>query len=393
MKLAWFVSHPIQYQVPLFAAIEKSDVDLTVFYYSRFGVEPSFDIQFGKTVKWDIPLLSGYRHVFLRNAALREGFHFWGFVNFSIWNELPSGRFDAVVLNGWSYASDWLAVVSSALRGIPVLLRSEMPLNQEMLKSPAKRILKKIVLGKILFPLISGFLYIGEENRKFYRYYGAPDRRLFFVPYAVDNERFMLAYKESRSRKHELMKTPGMRKEDIVILFVGKLISKKRPMDLLLAYERLTAYGLRQNPALLFVGEGELRPSLEGFAREKNLKDVYFAGFKNQTEIPAFYAAADVFVLPSGEGETWGVVVNEAMCFGLPIVLSHRVGSAADLVRNGQNGYIFRMGDIGSLTESLLLLVSNPARRKQMGERSSEIVKEYSLLKDVEGLRTALRSL
>ncbi len=136
-----------------------------------------------------------------------------------------------------------------------------------------------------------------------------------------------------------------------------------------------------------------MRPSLEGFAREKNLKDVYFAGFKNQTEIPAFYAAADVFVLPSGEGETWGVVVNEAMCFGLPIVLSHRVGSAADLVRNGQNGYIFRMGDIGSLTESLLLFVSNPARRKQMGERSSEIVKEYSLLKDVEGLRTALRSL
>ncbi len=396
MRLAWFASHPVQYQAPLFAAIAQSGVDFTAFYYSRLGVTPFFDAQFGQTIQWDVPLLQGYRHIFLRNRAWQEGFHFWGFLNFSIGKELWKGRFDAVTINGWSYASDWLVVIAGSVLGIPVFLRSETPLNQELLKSSLRKRLKKIVLGWLLFPRISAFLYIGKENRDFYRHYGVPDDKLFFMPYAVDNHRFIASQKLSLRERSKRRKALGLGDADVAILYVGKLIPKKRPLELLQAYERITQSFIDQPKKkifLFFVGEGELRPLLEDYARDRRLSGVRFVGFKNQMELPQWYALADIFILPSGIGETWGLVVNEAMCAGLPVLVSHLVGSAADLVRPGENGYLFRTGDVVDLARSLELVARDPLLRKKMGEQSLRIINEYSFSKDIQGLQSAVHSL
>jgi len=227
---------------------------------------------------------------------------------------------------------------------------------------------------------------------------------LFFAPYAVDNKRFIEARKSLSKNRKLLRKELRIDEKDIVILFVGKLIYKKHPFDLLRAYELLNMgksdlpninVNVRRSDFqkfnLIFVGDGILRPELENYVKEYNLKNVHFTGFKNQTEIPKYYALSDIFVLPSGAGETWGLVVNEAMCFGLPIIASDVVGCGPDLVKHGENGYIYPVGNIEKLTDYLEDLIKNPEKRKSFGKKSFEIIQEYTYEKDIKGILEALK--
>jgi len=391
-KLAILNAHPVQYQAPLFKKIAGNlEIDLMVYFCWDFGVkEAGFDEQFGKKVKWDIPVLEGYDFKFLKNYSFKPSSDFWGQVNFGIIKKIISGKYDALIIFGWNSFTNWLAFLTAFLAGTPVFLRGESPLNQELLKSKWKIKIKKIILGT-LFKFIKAFLYIGEENKKFYRFYGVPENKLFFTPYAVDNERFISSYQELKDKKQGLRNKLGIEKNDAVIIFIGKLIEKKRPMDLLRAYEILNTKYKILNTALVFVGDGALRSKLENYAKGNNLKDVYFVGFKNQTELPEYYAMADIFVLPSGVGETWGLVVNEAMCFGLPVIVSNILGCGFNLVKNGENGYIFSLGDIEKLAEHLNELASDGKKRKLFSKKSFEIIQNYSYQKDIEGILSALK--
>ena len=391
MKFAILTSHPIQYQIPLFQELAKnSKIDLTVYFCWKAGSQKEYyDKQFGRKIVWDLSLLDGYNYKFLNNFSLRSSSDFWGQINPGIIVELIKNHPDALLVYGWNSFTNWLVFTASFIRKIPVFLHSENPLNQELLKSKWKIKIKKIILGA-LFKFISAFLYIGEENKKFYQYYGVPEKKLFFVPYAVDNSRFIAVNKELRIKNYELRKKAGIGKSDVVILFVGKLIEKKRPMDLLKAYHQLIIHNSKFIIHLLFVGDGALRSELENYIKEHNLKNVHFTGFKNQTELPKYYAMADIFVLPSGVGETWGLVVNEAMCFSLPVIISDIVGCGKDLVKNEKNGYIFPVGDVKKIAEHLADLIKNPKRRKLFGEKSLNIIKNYNHDRDIDGILKTL---
>jgi len=397
-KIIIITSHPIQYQVPLFKLLTlKEEMDLRVHFCWDFGVGGNNkDKEFGRIIEWDIPLFDGYRYKFLKNYSLKPSSDFWGQINFSVISELRKERPDALLIFGWNSFTNWLAFFTAFSLGIKVFLRGESPLNQELLKPKWKIGIKKFIL-KPLFSRVYKLLYIGYENKKFYEYYGVPEEKLVFVPYAVDNKRFMAVSESLKANRKELReKLLGIKDERPVILFVGKLISKKRPMDLLRAYELLiiSAQGARlpdgqgsasggkyqqlktNNYSLVFVGDGELRSELEKYAKEHDLKNVHFAGFKNQTELPQYYTVADMFVLPSGPGETWGLVVNEAMCFGLPVVVSDIVGCVTDLVYEGENGYVVPLGDVRKLSDALSMLLKND--REKFGKKSFEIIQGYS---------------
>ncbi|MBI5079275.1 glycosyltransferase family 4 protein [Candidatus Wolfebacteria bacterium] len=396
-KIAFLTSHPIQYQAPLFKKLsEYQGVDLFVYFSWNFGInEPTFDSEFGKKIKWDIPLLKGYKYKFLKNLSLKSSSDFWGQINFDIIKELRQNKYDAILIFGWNSFTNWLAFFTAFIFKIPVLLRSENPFNQELLKSKWKIKIKKLVLGW-LFKRISAFLYIGEENKKFYKFYGTPEEKLIFVPYAVDNERFIKAAQDLRFKIKDLRRELNIGEKDITILFVGKLIEKKRPMDLLRAYEKLKNLSASwrteklKNIALFFVGDGILRPELENYAKEHNLKNIHFVGFKNQTELSQYYIMADIFVLPSGTGETWGLAVNEAMCFGLPIIISDMVGCGSDLIKNEENGCIFPTGNVEKLAQCLEKLIKNSAKRTAFGKKSFEIIENYNYDKDIEGILKAI---
>ncbi len=126
-------------------------------------------------------------------------------------------------------------------------------------------------------------------------------------------------------------------------LFVGKLVARKRPMDLLVAMSRLKA-----NANLVFGGEGSLRSDLERYALGKQLRNVFCLGFKNESDVAKYYAIADMFVLPSSH-EVSPVGINEAMCWGLPVITPNAVPSAIDFVGEGQNGFTYKVGNIDEL--------------------------------------------
>ena len=383
-RLAVLASHPIQYQAPLWRYLAAhAQLDLTVYYYSRHGLDVALDPGFGQAFEWDIPLVEGYAHRFLRNYSPRPRVStFWGACNPSLTIELSPARHDAVLVHGWYSLSNWLAFAFARMRGLPVLLRADA--SPHSLRR-GRAWLKQFLLPR-LFRRVAGFLSTGSQNHAFYREVGVSPERIFSVPYAVDNDFFLRRYRELCPQVSCLRRERGIPENAVVVLFVGKFISIKRPHDLLEAAREVSSPEL----AWVFVGDGPLRSSLENTARRYNLRNVFFPGFQNQSRLPSFYALADAIVLPS-ESETWGLVLNEAMNFALPVLASEGVTAAADLVEPGRNGWVFPSGDVKALGRVLEMLVRDPDRRLRMGQRSAEIIRRWSYSEDAEGILAALR--
>lgn len=382
-RLAALTSHPIQYQAPLFRLLARDPaIDLTVFFCERAGAERYVDPDFGVAVRWDTPLLEGYRSVFLRNLSPRRSvFRFSGLINPGIVPALRGGRWDAVMVHGYAYLTNWLAFAAAWSRGTPLLLHGESTPHRPT--RPLRRAVRTTVL-RGLVRRTSGFLTIGTLNEEFYRSLGAPSERFFRTPYSVDNAAFIRAAEALRPRRSEIRARLGIPAEAVLLLFAGKLIPRKRPLDL------VRALALAGGSAVAgFVGDGELRPVLEEEARKVGADRVRFFGFRNQSELAEHYTAADVFVLPA-QFDTWGLVVNEAMCFGLPVVASSGVGASRDLVRDGWNGHVYPPGDVDALGAALRGIVDDAALRGEMGRRSLELIAGWSHEACVEGIKAAL---
>lgn len=387
-KLAVLISHPIQYQAPLFKLLSnEANIDLTVLYCSEWGLKTYFDENFGQSVKWDIPLLDGYNYKFLKNISPSPNpSKFFGQVNPEIISELKNGSYDAIWIHGWNSVTNWIAMLAAFQFKIPVLLRGETNLLNE--STGLKNNFKKLILSN-LFKKIRVFLSIGTANEVFYKTYGASEEKIFSVPYTVNNDFFISKANELNPGKKNLKKKYSISADLPVILFSGKLIEQKRPYDLLKAFELISK---EVECSLIFVGDGELRKDLEQYVLEKQIKNTYFMGFRNQTELPEIYSMADIFVLPS-RFEPWGLVVNEAMCLGLPIVVSDKVGAARDLIKDGVNGYIFPIGNIKSLSGYLKILMTDETKRIEFGQLSRELINKWSYKEDISGIINCLKTL
>lgn len=364
---------------------KDKEIDLLVLYCSDENVKGHIDKGFGVVVKWDIPLLEGYNYKFLKNNSWKPSIFsgFFGLINLEIFKELKNEKGNLLVIHAWNYLTHFLAIIYGKLAGLKICIRGDNPFNQEMSKNQNLIRLKKILLGKLLFKFIDYFLFVGVQNKKFYEFYGVHEKKLVFTPHAVDNDRFRVEYEKYKDKKNELRKELALPIYKTIILTSGKYIPQKRPMDLLKAFHLLN----NENTALIFLGEGELRGEMEAFIKTNNLKDVYLTGFKNQSEIGKYFAAADIFVLPSGS-ETWGLVVNEAMNFRLPIIVSDQVGCKDDLVIENVNGFIFEYSNIKHLTQKLKILLSDRVMRENFGNKSQEIIKKYSYSSIVNSLNS-----
>jgi glycosyltransferase involved in cell wall biosynthesis len=378
-KVIFINSHPIQYFAPLYKYLNEHGLTTECWYCSDENVKGHKDRQFGTDVAWDIPLLDGYTYKFFRNRSWKPSLYdgFFGLINPGMIVALYREPRSVIVVHGWSYLTNIMVLIFGRLSGHTVCLRGENPLNQELLKSNSNRLIKKVLLSGFLFRFVHAFLFIGSQNKAFYKYYGVKDTRLVFVPYAVDNDRFGAAADKLLPRRSELREELHLPLDAKVILFVAKFISKKRPMDLLKAFELLDL----RDKCLVMVGDGEQRSLLEHYIKEKGLPDVRLTGFVNQSEITKYFAVADVFVLCSGAGETWGLSVNEAMNFNLPIVVSEIAGCAADLVKDGMGGFIVKEGDVKELERKLKMALTNSTT-----PRSREVIDSFSYRKVADAL-------
>lgn len=393
VRLAYLVSHPIQYQAPLLRRIaQEPGIDLTVLFGSDFSVRGYQDQGFGVQVTWDTPLLDGYRSLFLPRLRDAGTVSALSPISRGILRRLqnPDGSpaFDALWVHGYASANALHGILAANALGIPVLLRAESWLADRA-RSPWKLAAKQLFLSA-LRPAIAATLPIGSFNRAYWLHYFGPGMPQFLMPYAVDNaffaERTRAAASQRDQLRAELQLAPGRP----VILFASKLQERKHADHLLEAYRRLCLDTPKdRQPYLLIVGDGEQRSSLESFTREHALEGVRFPGFRNQSELPRFFDLADVFVLPSRH-EPWGLIVNEAMSAGCAVIVSDDVGSHADLVTSGVEGFVYPFGDIAALTESLSLVLRTPETARQMGDAARRRVASWDFEADVRGLRSAL---
>jgi glycosyltransferase involved in cell wall biosynthesis len=228
-------------------------------------------------------------------------------------------------------------------------------------------------------------------NAAFYRAMGVSDQKIFLVPYAVDNHRFVQSTKLTDEQRVEILKHYKIPTGQAVVLYAAKFTRRKRPGDLLEAARRLKSE-TKCPFTVVMAGSGELEPELRTLCAEHGLKNVVFTGFVNQSELPALYGASDVFVLPS-EHEPWGLAVNEAMCAGLPVVVSQEVGCVLDLVQDGVNGYTQAAGDTAGLSHALRRLIEDEGLRRRQGQASLARIQEWGYRECLQGIRAALAGL
>ncbi len=343
--------NPVQYRTPLYQLItRRARVKLDVLFLTDDGHRPIVDPGFGVPVTWDIDLLSGYEHQFLTMAD-RNPSALSRVARLARW--VPDH--DAVVVHGYSHPWMLLTALLCSMRRVPYLLRAESAPQGPT--TGLRRHLRNAVARAVVSASAAG-LAIGRLNEEFYRHYGAS--RIIWAPYSVDSERFAGPPPISRS---EVLSRWNLDDHKPVILFCGKLSPRKRPLDLCVAVKALA-----DDVNVLFVGDGVLADEVQACLRPGSGA---VTGFVNQSELPAYYHAADIIVLPS-EGEKWGLVVNEAMAAGVLPVVSDRVGSAPDLVVGV--GEVYPCGDTARLADALsraLALANNPQTRSRVRQHAA----------------------
>lgn len=408
-RLAVVLSHPTQYYSPWFRHLaSESGLALKVFYLWDFGVVQKTDRTFQTDFAWDIPLLDGYEYEFIPNRSPDPGtHHFRGLDNPHIVGKIKEWRSDALLIFGYAYLTHLRIMTSPSLAKIPFLFRGD---SHELSPAAGWKSLVSRKLRGLLFCRFRSFLAVGEANKGYFLKSGVPDRKIHVVPHCVDNDRFQLSAIQSETDGFQWKRELGIPEQAKVILFAGKFEEKKRPLDLLIAFQHYKAkrpkgvhlgeddhtrrHGNEANDScgdraegiasshsvcLLYVGSGILEETLRTAAGDDLNRTVFFAPFQNQTEMPKVYASADLLVLPSfGRGETWGLAVNEAMNLACPVIVSSHVGCGPDLVIEGETGWSFPAGSIPALEEVLTQALSDPERLKMMGQAAKSHIEKYS---------------
>jgi|GEM_PF-115668 len=381
IKLAVFSPYPIQYYSPWFRGLARQEgVDLKV-YYGFIPSEKQQGYGFNTSFKWDIPMLEGYKWEVVPNARKNPSFsRYSGSSTPEMGKVFAKDRPDAVILIGWSFLPLVQALWACRKLRIPTIVRGDS-------NNLRKRNFLVKLIHRNLVRKYDAFLAVGKLNMQFYLDYGVRPESIFKARHFVDNSFFESSLQKIHDTRSVLRNKWGIPENAACFLFAGKLETKKRIFDLLSALE--IAFNKNSSIYLLVAGDGEHMQAAKDFVARKKLP-VTFAGFLNQTEIVKAYAAADCLVLPS-YGETWGLVVNEAMACGLPAIVSDRVGCAPDLIIEGKTGSVFPRGDIRGLTNKLMKFALDPARTKSMGLQAKELIKDYSVEDTIKGTLEAVQ--
>ncbi len=384
-RLAIVATHPIQYHAPWYRAlVADGRLQIKVFFCHQATPQQQADAGFGVAFEWDIPLLDGYEHEFLKNVAVHpRTSSFNGLDVPGIGQVLCKGDFDAVLVNGWNHKAAWQTVWASKQLGLPVLTRGDSHLHTP--RSGLKTWVKEMTYPWLL-RAFDGFLDAGQWSRDYYLHYGARSDRIFHVPHVIDETSFLLRSEGLQAERDAIRSAWNLPSDATVFLFAGKFIALKNPMLFLRSLG--SAFRQERTVAALMVGDGPLRQECQRFASDAGLPAV-FAGFLNQSKLANAYVAADVLVLPS-EHETWGMVVNEAMWSGLPCIVSDQVGCGPELVAAKGTGEVFPLHDQAALAAAMVQFARNPEQRRACGARARAVIQAYSIATAVEGTVNAV---
>jgi len=368
-RIAIITTHPIQYNAPLFGLLSsRSVIESKVFYtWGKESMDDKYDHGFGKKVKWDIDLLSGYHYEFLENISKDKGsHHFNGIDNPDLIEKINAFQPDAILVFGWPLKSH-LKAMRHFKGKLPVYFRGDSVLKKS--DGFLKKLLKKIYISWV-YRFVDIAFYAGEKNKSYFLEYGLKENQLIYAPHAINNLFFETQLSMYFNRCADWRTKLSIKSDEVVFMYAGKLDVNKNTAFLCDCFIALN----NENCHLVIVGDGIEKDRLMKLYSKK--ENIHFLSFQNQSEIPFLYGMADVFVLPS-HNETWGLSVNEAMVCGCSILLSSAVGCAPDLVVEGVTGFVFELNDKEDLIKKMKVL-SNKNIAAEMGENSVVHVKEWN---------------
>lgn len=384
-KVLFVCGHPVQYMSPLLRRMaQHPELEISAVYCRLRGATAGIDPEFGAKIQWDIPLLDGYTWTEIPNKGTdSEGF--WGLYNPGLWKFVREGNFDAVFCHtGYIRASFWITYFATKLSRSAFLFGTDAttltPLDRRMWKRPVKRF-----SWPLLYRLASQAIAPSTGTQELLRSLRIPQERISLIPYVVDNDWWHA--RSAEVDRNAVRTLWGATPDTAVVLFCAKLQPWKRPLDLVQAFAKAEV----ANALLLLAGEGPLKEGLQEEAVRLGISDrVRFLGFVNQTQLPALYTAADVMVLPS-EYDAFGVVVNEAMLCGCPVIASNSVGAGRDLIAPVNPSFIYPCGDVGTLSTLLRRVLSDRSVLAKFQIAAAERMKSWSPREHIAALVEAVQ--
>ncbi len=374
IKLAIVISHPIQYWVPVYRALDAFvDLEVKVFFVAENGAHGYFDAEFQRQIKWDIPLTDGYPHEFLERGKILGSYDFSSVDSPRINRKLDEFEPDYVWLHGYAQRINWRVwwrKISPFTRSIRLIYTSDS--NTQDPRNWLRSI-GKISLVKLFFAGVDHFISCGPNNRRYLEIFGAESECITESTLPVDTARFQAQL--DATAQLLFAKQLGIKSEQTVLLYAGKLAKHKRPQDAIELIADLRSAG--HDVLLLMIGSGALCDDLKNRVKELDIEDaIIFIGFVNQSQLPNYLGLSDILIFPSSR-EPYGLIASEVLSFGLAIVAAHNIGAVGASIVDGGNALLYPCGDIAALSTQVRRLLDDPSLLKRFGGFSRKIAKNH----------------
>lgn len=349
------------YRIPVFNALaQRDEIDLHVIFLSESDYTQRQWRVYKDEIRFSYEVLASWRRRGGRHSILLN----WG-VKSALRRSCP----DFIVCGGYNYVASWQSMSWARRNRVPFSLWCESTRRDFRRAYPVIEFCKQQFLRRC-----DAFVVPGKSSLEYLTARGVPAELIFTAPNAVDTQFF-------KNRAAVIRKQAPTHREALALpprffLYAGRLVREKGIFDLLDAYGALHPE-LKKNVGLVFVGDGPERSALMQRAAAINPGSIHVAAFAQREELAAYYALADAFVFPT-HTDPWGLVVNEAMACGLPVIASEAAGCVADLVHNGWNGRVVPVGNVPQLASAMEELGQDAELRALMGRRCQELIKQYS---------------
>ena len=380
IKIAVVNSHPVHYFQAMYQVINKHpNIDLTVLFLTDFGTNKDFDPEFNRSITWNLSYGEGYDSKFLCER-INNIKGFFSIKCPKIWTEITQSDYDVIWIHGYNYFGLVLAFLAAKFSRKKIFFRSETHLKLN--RHPVRQFIRDAILAQI-FRFFDGFLAIGSLNSEYYKSLGVPAHKITLVPYTIDNDSFYSKSRLSQKEKHEFLNSLGLNPNVPTMVYCSKFSIRKNPDIVIRAFHKLSRKHIQAN--LLMVGSGPLLDQCRQMVAHDKIDNVYIAGFIGQEGLPKYLGCSDLFIQVS-ENEPWGLVVNEAMATGLPVLANDTIGSVQDLVEDGVNGLRLKELTAEHLEINISALLSDTAKLKQMGKHSLDKIAKWNFQSCRKGL-------